>query len=74
MIEKSIIVSEGGQTMLLDRWMPVYRMRYGKKTKYLKEHSFLGIIKWYSLVKEEIVWDDYYVDYEAKAEKAKKKK
>jgi hypothetical protein len=64
MIEESFVVSEGGQTMLLDRWMPVYRMRYGKTTKYLKEHSFFGLIKWYSLIKEETVWDDYYFDYD----------
>ena len=64
MIEESFVVSEGGQTMLRDRWMSVYRMRHGKTTKYLKEHSFLGLIKWYSLVKEETIWDDYYVDYD----------
>ena len=62
MIEESFIVSEGGALILPDRWKPVYRMRHGKTTKYLKEYNILGLIKFYRLIREETVWDDYFVD------------
>jgi hypothetical protein len=65
MIEETIIASQVGQINLLDRCNPVYRVRYGKKTKILKEHKFLGgIIKFYTLIREDVVWDDYFVDYD----------
>jgi hypothetical protein len=64
MIEETIVVSQGGQMLLPETWKPVYRMRYGKTTKYLKEYNILGFIKFYRLINEETVWDDYFVDYD----------
>ena len=66
MVEETFIVSQGGGRMLSpETWKTIYRMRYGKTTKYLKEYNVLGFIKFYRLIREETVWDDYFVDYDA---------
>lgn len=63
--EEVIIVQQGGhKTNIPTQWNPVYRVRYGKKTSTYKEHSIFGIIKFYTLIKEDTVWDDYFTDYD----------